>query len=1047
MNASNVETIIQQVATRLASMSTTTDRELLLSWQILRATHYVLDASDKNVVDNCLEALAAYIKDGVTPDVERQMREVTRAARHLRALGAGEVLPAISEAKRVAVDDALRALIQRHHSDGQFEEAYLDQIRTRLDKQPPNPLIAGVRHRFGLVADIATDQTRSESERAIAGAAIRYVDQVHDIVPDHLGVVGLLDDDYALRDALNSTGAKPNSEILHWSEEVAALWEDLPFLRGVNLIQGGRPVPTTWIDRIASYHTYQHAFADTRDALILLQPLISNTPVHNILTLMGLLVFECLTSAEDTADNLVVGDHYKVDGKLRVRFDGFARTDPRWDGWLRLYLQHELVDHQPRSFASRLTPCESGKLCTNKAFFGHVSKDGGDPIQKFFDWEAEIGVASIDRHIVLVTSRERAQKYFGDASSNGVGLLDEGLVAFLSTTEDHPSTSALVLIAPTLGTVRSLLEQGVKIDSLVFDGYRRLRRARDELRFVVLRQDAPKVYVWAHAAYWPDTPPPWLPENRTLCLNSADLERVLEVESPGEHGDGVLYRSIRLASEGPVYRPISVEIPSFESALRTEISRYMDSVSGTDGLPEFWAHHLRYLARTALLLVSATPARWQDVTAYASAWREALNDKWDALRTRERDAGAELRRCEARIYEQIQSVTDDFNAFGTALIGLSQDAGTLDQPTIVVNSRKDQTKIVQSLLDFTQLANVSTSSVDQLGLCASCITVGWTARPFASQILAHAPAELTSLGQTDEHGRWQQLLDSNGSPYPSMLTSIKGQARGEVRPRKPTAVSRQSTEPAPIHVTRDIPTFSEQDNDAECMFLFPTDTGACKVLPLGIRVIVEHADKVRETQSGALEAGDRVILGHSVEKWSPAEEFTQALVEAVQARRPELVQHAMEWRRALGRYQTAKGLTTAQLCGQLRSVGIQREEQTVEGWLRLERSEPIGPQHIDQEIRALWQMVDSDISAPEVSEACSELRSLHRAAGRAIIRAWAGRPLTIDIDSSLLDEVVARLRSSVEVHELESVRHGSVPNAMLGLWVPAGFITNYVIDT
>ena len=158
------------------------------------------------------------------------------------------------------------------------------------------------------------------------------------------------------------------------------------------------------------------------------------------------------------------------------------------------------------------------------------------------------------------------------------------------------------------------------------------------------------------------------------------------------------------------------------------------------------------------------------------------------------------------------------------------------------------------------------------------------------------------------------------------------------------------------------------------------------------------------------------------------------------------IQHAIEWRRALVRYQTINALTTAQLCDRLRTVGIQREEQTVEGWLRLERNEPVGPRHIEEEIRALWQLVDSNISACAVSEACSELRSLHRAAGRAIIRAWAGRPLNIDIESGLLDEIVARLRSTVEVHELESVRCGSVPPAMLGLWAPAALVANYVID-
>jgi hypothetical protein len=99
-----------------------------------------------------------------------------------------------------------------------------------------------------------------------------------------------------------------------------------------------------------------------------------------------------------------------------------------------------------------------------------------------------------------------------------------------------------------------------------------------------------------------------------------------------------------------------------------------------------------------------------------------------------------------------------------------------------------------------------------------------------------------------------------------------------------------------------------------------------------------------------------------------------------------LVRDAREWRRALKQLQDGRGWTTEQLREQLSEVGVHRELQTVDGWLRVEWAAPIGPQHLRKELEAMWPLINGHTgrAVGEVAEACGQLRSLRSAAGRAL---------------------------------------------------------------
>jgi hypothetical protein len=96
----------------------------------------------------------------------------------------------------------------------------------------------------------------------------------------------------------------------------------------------------------------------------------------------------------------------------------------------------------------------------------------------------------------------------------------------------------------------------------------------------------------------------------------------------------------------------------------------------------------------------------------------------------------------------------------------------------------------------------------------------------------------------------------------------------------------------------------------------------------------------------------------------------------------------------------------------------------------------------------MWPLIEgyTERTAEDVAAACGRLRSLRFAAGRALLKLWKGRTVDIGVDDALLDELVDQLRQEVQVHEVDAVTFGAVPEAMLGWWVTPELAERYGVD-
>ena len=229
----------------------------------------------------------------------------------------------------------------------------------------------------------------------------------------------------------------------------------------------------------------------------------------------------------------------------------------------------------------------------------------------------------------------------------------------------------------------------------------------------------------------------------------------------------------------------------------------------------------------------------------------------------------------------------------------------------------------------------------------------------------------------------------------------------------------------------------ESENRVACIFIWLADEPSGKILAPGSRVLVKSGEQVHEKTAHNIAPEDEVILGLGSKRWSPAEEFTQAVVQAVEASNPELVRDAREWRIALNKLKNFQSWTVEELQKNLEKIGIQREIQTVEIWLQLDQAAPIAPRHFQDELLWLWQLVGehTERKADEVVQACRHLRLLRQAASRALLKLWKGSTIDLGIDETTIKELVEQLQQQVEVHLIDSITYGMVPNCMVGWWI------------
>jgi hypothetical protein len=77
---------------------------------------------------------------------------------------------------------------------------------------------------------------------------------------------------------------------------------------------------------------------------------------------------------------------------------------------------------------------------------------------------------------------------------------------------------------------------------------------------------------------------------------------------------------------------------------------------------------------------------------------------------------------------------------------------------------------------------------------------------------------------------------------------------------------------------------------------------------------------------------------------------------------------------------------------------------------------------------SLWPLIErfAQRSLEDVTAAYAQLRSLHAASGRALLRSWKGQTAELGIDESWLADLVDQVREEVQVYEVEAVTMGEV---------------------
>ena len=1037
------EALLEQVARRLERTGTATDELMLARWRVLALCQYLVGGGGVDEIERVSSrALESFARDGPVPSTTQALRAAFKAITSGAGEGSDSILPQVTPQKR----DEVRRKLASFETLGAaaIEQALsrLPSLRDRFRSRAARPVVPGIRHRLELVASLLEDAGRPLEERQRAAAAVLYVDEQRDVIPDTLGAIGLLDDDYALQLTLATVDEHQAGEQAHWTERISALWDDLPFLRGVRLRRDGDPIVTTWLDRISSFLCYTHALEGVGHPLILVQPSVACSPVHSLVSLIGLLVLDGLTSSPSLLGSLRVGQVYEIDGQFRVRYGGVLEGPPA-PGWLRLEFR-DLTRYEPPGLAVRMVASGARRLSSGRRF----RRDDSEPIQNFFAWDEAIGTGSLGSRILLVTSRERAMELLGGVTSNGVSLLDDGLVRFVGTqpTEDLVR-GGLILVTPTLERARTVLREPMTAHAIVVDGYQRLHRGRHALPFLLMRSPPPQIIVWSTRGYFPERIPGWLPEHRTVHVDPDDLPYILELDDGPDGEEAPCRTSLWQAATTGGPETILVATPEDERHLVTLIDELLDAI-GASSLPDYWRYQLLSAGTTLRALVAATPARWADIQAYAISSSEAFEQEWDKLRLTRTEAFAPLARLHQDVGTKIQRVPSELNSKASALLELLGDERNGHDWRLVCD-RPEQVGVAARMLRAESIQRVKPTRVRDLEVCQDCLVVGWRTASLGRRLEAHTPRRLVALVDETEARKWSQLVARRG-PHEgkSVLDAVGGR-----EPSRPPRVSPRRV-PEPERPEDEVGWRSGRREELPekrlepCAVIWLAGESEGKVLSRHSRVLVETGDDIREVPANRITAGDRVVLGTGKERWSPAAEFTQAVVEAMEASHPDLIHDAREWRRALSLLGKTHGWSNDWLRIRLEQAGVKRTIQTLEGWLRLDQAHPIGPQHLSRELEAMWPLIGahSRRTRSQVEEACQRIRSLQWEAGRALLKLWGGRRVDLGLDESQLEALVERLHEAVNAYEVEEVRLGAVPSAMLGWWVDPELAELYCTD-
>lgn len=295
-----------------------------------------------------------------------------------------------------------------------------------------------------------------------------------------------------------------------------------------------------------------------------------------------------------------------------------------------------------------------------------------------------------------------------------------------------------------------------------------------------------------------------------------------------------------------------------------------------------------------------------------------------------------LRDAERRVVRLIEDVSDAINLPATGLTAFLAETPSGGGHWYFVCDRPEQAKAAASLLRALGLRRVEPVLLRDLAVCSDCVVAGWVSSSFARRLWAHTPRAVVALTDESDRRRWERAAEAQRHPGGQSLLG----AVGGIRPASMSTGESSAAADEEHRADDDVDVRWGGVERLPCVFLWVTGETEAKVLEPDGRVVVEEGDVVRERVAARLRPDDRVILGLGTSRWSPADEFTGAVIDAVETSHPQLVKTAKEWRKALRQLSDDQRLPTPQLRARLAAVGVEREGQTLEGWLDVERASP-----------------------------------------------------------------------------------------------------------
>jgi hypothetical protein len=1015
--------LLEQVVARLHEIGSRTDYALLTTWRVLSICLAIVDSPSMDDERYFVGVLEQFLRNGLGGAPDRALRNA-----RLKLAARGEfqgLLPLVSSAKREEVNKQLNKLFERGRQSIDDALLVLPDVLKRFRRSCDGVPVPGMKYRLEIAARLVLDEAQAEEVRRKIASAILYIDRKDDVIPDSLGMLGLLDDDYALTEVLQKAQVVKPEQLVHWTERISNLWIDLPFLKGLQLMRGDMAVDVNWLDRANAYYVHSHVFGHPRTMLLLLLPSIAVRPLYSIVALIGLSVLDAITSAMDVT-RLRVGQKYAFDRHVAV-YEGVG-TDPLLSGWLRLrFRDGHAYGHQ--TLERQMIAVEDRALTDAGAFT--AAKPGRDPLRRFFDWEDSIGAATLSAPIALVMTRIRAHELLDGIQSNGVKLLDHGFVRFIGESgESRDCRGALLLVVPSTAVARQLLDKGVPLQVIFIDGYDNLRRSRHDLPFLKNNLRAVPLIAWVPSGYVPTTTSSWLSEFSQIAVSGEDLAALLEVENDlSLPEDSALW----ISATGIEVDQHTVVPRQNEVALSNAIHEFRNALYQSEEVPEFARFHLGSMARAFGLLVMATPAQWVDIRRANELLQTHCETIWQGFRPGALRRIDDVRKAAHKITEHLHRIDGDLNSIAVGLEAVLSVAACEYEPRYIVCDTEEQSLITSAYIRNAGLQNLVATILKNLPTARSCIATGWVGRHFASRLRAHTPSKLMVVAAHSDVQEWVRAMSAplQKGKTGSLLDSISLRHSIEMSDENPPVESVLVDDAFP-----DI-SFECVGDLRACVCVFVDGRAEVKVVAEQSKIFVEEEDGLVEQRAVKLCIGGRAVFGRISSRWEPAEEFTEAVVAAVGSSNPHLIESAREWRRGLRMLIDATRSSAADLRTMLVSVGIERETQTLEGWLDLTRAAPIAPRSPRLELERLWPMISSYVDRPldVVLDSCGRLRSLRNSAGRALLRLWKGGDLGLDIDAELSGDLMERLRRDVEVYEIVNIRYCAVPASLIGYWV------------